>query len=43
MDGFDPHVCQATPSDSIVVHDQFFQGSITRDLTYAPFSLPTSI
>lgn len=42
MDGFDSLVCQATPSDDIVVHNQFFQGSISRTLTYFLSLLPTS-
>ena len=28
MDGFDSPIYQATPSNHIVVHDQFFQGSL---------------
>ena len=39
MYNFDSPVCQATPSDDIVFHDQFFQGIITRDLDYVPSSL----
>ena len=41
MDCFDFPVCQATPSNGIVVHDQFFQDRITRVLTYTLSSLPT--
>ena len=42
MDAVLSSVFDSTPSNNLVVHDEFFQGSVSRTLSYTPFSNSTT-
>ena len=42
MDNVPYSVCDSTPSNNIVVHDELFQGSVSTTLSHAPSNQSTS-